>query len=182
MKTQNDNTLHPPSVASLICLAEITSAHGLKGAVKLKTFTALPTDLAAYKQLQDQTGRFFTLRILSVTSPSSVIVSLKGIADRTQAEKLRGTRLYVDRAGLPPLEEEEFYYSDLTGMTVITTTHQLIGIVDSVQDYGAGAILEIKDATGSFYSTPFTKEAVPHVNLDTRQLTVDAAFLLNNKA
>lgn len=181
MKTQNDNNFNQTSVASLICLAEITSAHGLKGAVKLKTFTAHPTDLASYKQLQDQTGRFFTIRILSVTSPSSVIISLKGIANRTQAEELRGTKLYVDRAVLPPLPEEEFYYSDLIGMTVINTDHQLIGVVQSVQDYGAGAILEIKTAKDTLYSVPFTKEAIPDVKIDSRQLTVNVAFLLNNE-
>lgn len=181
MKDKNKNQEKDAS-SLLICLAEITSPHGIKGAVKLKTFTESPLDITHYKELKDQAGVIYKFRILSTPSPHSLVISLQGVTDRNQAEKLRGLKLYVTRDELPLLkEEEEFYYVDLIGLSVIDMEGQTVGILHTVHNHGAGYFFDIMLESGEIFSIPFIKEAIPVVDIKAKLVTIDREFLLDGK-
>lgn len=179
----NNNKLQEKNSGSpLICLAEITSPYGLKGAVKIKTFTEFSSDISHYKLLKDQNGAIFKYRLLSMPSPQSAIISVEGVVTRNDAEKLRGTKLYVSRDDLPQLEdEEEFYHADLIGMTVVDKDGASIGSIYAVHNHGAGDFFDIKVNAGQIFSIPFTKDAIPIVNIKAKSVTIDPAFLLDSK-
>jgi 16S rRNA processing protein RimM len=154
-------------------LAHVAGAHGIRGEVLLKTYTGAPEDIAAYGPLSDQAGsKQFSLRVVRVT-PKGVIARIKGVDNRNAAEALKSTALYVDRAKLPAPAEDEFYHTDLIGLTAVDTAGMEIGSIDRVLDYGAGTILEIK-LTGQTKTelVPFTKACVPTVNIAGRRVTI----------
>ena len=156
-----------------ICLGAITGAHGVRGLVRIKSFTETPEDLTAYGPLWDEAGR----RRFDVTVKSqakgALIAAIAGVDDRDAAEALKGTRLYVDRTALPPTEEEEYYHADLIGLSAEDRDGKAIGRVTGVQNYGAGDILEIERPDGTELLLPFTKAAVPEVDLAEGRLVVD---------
>jgi 16S rRNA processing protein RimM len=170
----------------MILLAVIGSAHGVRGAVKVKTFTENPRSILSYGALRDETGKEYSLKFLRLAPPDCLIVTIEGVGDRTQAETVRGTKLYVERDQLPDLVEEEFYHSDLVGMPVHDLTGQEVGHVKAISNFGAGDFLEIVDATYHLYTIPFTKIAVPSIQLATKELKgviqIDRSFLLDSTA
>lgn len=170
------------SLSDLVCMAEVTSPHGIHGAVKLKAFTQNSSSLSHYKTLRDQSGTPYKVQILSTPTPFSAVVTLEGITDRNQAEELRGLKLYVQRDQLPALEEEEFYYTDLVGMKVVDLQANHLGKVKAVHNHGAGDFLDVESFGGEVYSISFRKETVPLVDVAARSLVIDAAFLLDSKA
>lgn len=178
-KIDNLQKILPPD---LVCLAEITSPHGIRGNIKLKTFTENSADIVRYKTVRDEAGTVYKLRLISTPTPYAAIVAIHGVNDRNQAEKLRGVKLYVARAELPELDAEEFYHTDLIGMCVLDHSGALVGQVHAVQNHGAGDFLEIMTATKEVFSIPFRKESVPTIDLATRSITIDRAFLLGSKA
>ncbi len=103
--------------------------------------------------------------------PSVVIARTPGVSDRTQAERLRGVRLFLERGQLPEAAEDEFYHADLIGLAVELGTGERIGVVAAVQDFGAGALLEVRHERGSTL-LPFTRAVVPRVDLAARRLVV----------
>ena len=158
-----------------ICLGAFAAAHGVKGEVKVKSFTATPADLATYGPLADEKGtRQFTLKLLRETKPGLFVARVDGITDRDQAETLKGIKLYVDRSVLPPPDEEEFYYEDLIGLKAVTEEGAPFGRVKAVLNHGAGDILELTQVPGEKGAKliPFTKEAVPVIDFDAGQLTI----------
>lgn len=157
-----------------ICVGAIGGAFGVQGEVRLKSFCAEPTDIAGYGPLSTEDGsRSFSV---SLTRPlkGALGARLSGIATKEQADALKGTRLYVPRAVLPELPDDEFYYSDLIGLEVVDAGGAPLGKVQAVHDHGAGDLLEIRRAGGSdsFY-LPFTREAVPTVDLGAGRLVAD---------
>jgi 16S rRNA processing protein RimM len=156
-----------------ILLAHIASAHGIRGELLLKTYTAAPADVAAYGPLSDTAGaRQFSVRVVRVT-PKGVIVRIKGVDDRNAAEALQRTALYVDRTRLPATATDEFYHTDLIGLATINASGDTFGRIAEVLDFGAGTILEIKLQTAAKTElVPFTKACVPTVDLASRQVTV----------
>lgn len=167
----------------MILLATIATAHGIQGAVKVKTFTQNPENIFAYGVLKDEKSQVYPLKLMRVVPPDSVIVTIEGIKDRNQAEALRGTKLYVERDQLPDLVEEEFYHSDLMGLAVQDLEGQDIGQVRAVLNFGAGDFLEIMGAEGHLYTIPFTREAVPVIRLPKRgcdgSVQIDHRLLLD---
>src|SRR5512139_1859493 len=110
----------------LILLGEIGAAHGIRGEVSIRTFTAEPADIATYGPLTDKTGaRVFTISALPV-KPKAVIGKFKGVDDRNAAERLRNTGLYVKRSRLPEPEPGSFYYEDLAGLNVLDETGAVV--------------------------------------------------------
>jgi 16S rRNA processing protein RimM len=151
----------------------IVGAHGVRGAVRVKPFTAEPASVAAYGPVEDETGmRRFELRLVG-EGKGVVIATLKGVEDRDAAEALKGLRLYVARAALPATEAEEFYHADLIGLEAVTRAGTPLGRVRAVHDYGAGDSLELDLPAGGTLFVPFTKEAVPEVDLAGGRLVVD---------
>lgn len=156
-----------------ICVGAIMGAFGTRGEVRLKSFCAEPADIGTYGTLVSEDGS----RSFEVTIDRPVkggfAARIKGVRYRDEAEALRGTRLFVARAALPSLPDDEFYHSDLIGLTVVDTGGAEIGRVKAVQDYGAGDILEIQRRGGKDVLLPFTAEVVPTVDLAAGRLVVD---------
>jgi 16S rRNA processing protein RimM len=151
----------------------IVGAHGVRGAVRVKPFTAEPASVAAYGPVEDETGsRRFELRVVG-EGKGVVIATLKGVEDRNAAEALKGLRLYVARAALPAPGEEEFYHADLVGLEAVTRAGTPLGRVRAVHDFGAGDSLELALAAGGTLLVPFTKAAVPEIDLAGGRLVVD---------
>lgn len=155
---------------NLIFVAQVGAAHGVRGEVKVTTFTADPMALAQYKTLLRQDGSP-ALTILSARpTKGGIVARLKGVADRNAAEALRGLKLHIQRDALPEPEEDEFYLADLIGLTVETAAGELLGKVKSVHDFGAGDLLEIQPKAGASWWLPFTREAAPEVRLGEGKL------------
>jgi 16S rRNA processing protein RimM len=149
-----------------ILLGEISGAHGIRGELLVRSFAAAPEDIAAYGALEDESGkRTVTLSIVRVT-PKGVIARVDGVADRTAAEKLKGLKLYVERAKLPKADDDEFYHADLIGLSVEAPDGAGIGSILAVQNYGAGDLIEIrlKDSKQTEL-VPLTKACVPTIDL-----------------
>jgi 16S rRNA processing protein RimM len=149
----------------MVCVAQIGAPHGVRGAFKLRCFTEMPENVAAYGPVCDETGRpLFALRILA-EHKGALVVAAQGIEDRDAAEALRGTHLYVPRERLPEPEEDEFYHEDLVGLTARAPDGTPLGRVIAVHNHGAGDILEVKLEPGRTELVPFTRAAVPAVDL-----------------
>ena len=156
-----------------VCVGVIAGPHGVQGAVRVKSFTADPDDVARYGPLEDESGeRRFRLR-LAGSAKGVVIARLRGVADRNQAEGLRGLRLYLPRAALPPTGAEEYYHADLIGLQAMLADGAMLGQVRSVHDFGAGDTLEIVRPAGPPAMVPFTRAIVPVVDLAAGRLVVD---------
>jgi 16S rRNA processing protein RimM len=156
-----------------VCVGVVTGAHGVRGAVRVKSFTADPRDVARYGPLENESGdRRFRLR-LTGSAKGVVIAHLAGIDDRDQAEALRGLRLYLPRAALPPPGAEEYYHADLIGLEAALADGTPVGQVRAVHDFGAGDTLEIAPAVGPPVMVPFTRAIVPVVDLTAGRLVLD---------
>jgi 16S rRNA processing protein RimM len=159
---------------SRIQLGVIGRAHGVRGLVKVTSHTADPADLTAYGPLSDAEGRVYALRWKAdgVAEISRIVdgVAVK-VTDRSQAEKLTNTRLFVDRAALPQADEDEYYLADLIGLTAVDLAGRAIGTVSVVHDYGAGASFEIV-GSGAPVIVPFTAACVPTVNIAAGRVVV----------
>jgi 16S rRNA processing protein RimM len=161
------------STGTRVCVAAVAAAHGVRGLVRLKPFTEQPEDCLAYGPLSTADGgRVFKLEKLGLHK-GQVLVRIEGVNDRTAAEALRGTRLYVERDALPaPEDEDEFYHADLIGLKAVLTDGSELGIVRAVYDFGAGDTLEIK-GKGKPVLVPFTLEAVPEVDIAGGKVVID---------
>jgi 16S rRNA processing protein RimM len=156
----------------LVCLAVVRAAHGVRGAFKLRCFTAAPESVAAYGPLLDERGReLFALEVVGRVA-DGIIARAPGIRDRDAADALRGTRLHVPRSRLPATAPDEFYHDDLIGLEAVTAEGRSLGRVAAVLDFGAGEILEIVGAEGAVLDLPFTRAVVPSIDLAARRLVV----------
>jgi 16S rRNA processing protein RimM len=156
-----------------ICVGIITGAHGVQGAVRVKSFTADPADVARYGPLEDESGeRCLSLRLVG-SAKGVLIACLPEIADRDRAESLRGLRLYLPRAALPPPAEEEYYHADLIGLEAALADGTALGHVSAIHDFGAGDTLEIERPQGPPAMVPFTRAIVPIVDLAAGRLVLD---------
>lgn len=164
----------------MLCLGVISGAHGVRGAVRIKTFTAEPEAIAAYGPVTDEAGaRSFKLS-LAGTARGQAIARIPGVSDRDAAEALKGTHLYVPRAALPETgSEDEFYVADLVGLLVEAKDGAALGRVLAIHDFGAGEVLEVGEKPSTSVMLPFTRAVVPVVDLAEGRLVVDppAGFL-----
>ena len=159
--------------ADKICLGVITGPSGLQGDIKVKSFTADPSDITRYGKVSDKSGdRLFDIRISRKTA-KHLVVRLKGVNDRSAAEALKGTELYVSRDTLPQLEEEEFYYADLVGLRVELADGAKIGTVRMMDNFGAGDVLEVALESSATVHLPFTKAVVPTIDLAARRIVAN---------
>ncbi|MHC5305969.1 ribosome maturation factor RimM [Bartonella sp. LJL80] len=154
-------------------LAVIGAAHGTKGEVRVKSFTADPLDLASYGTLHDKNGRAFEIDDIRVQK-NVVVVRFAGIPGRNEAEALNGTALYIDRKQLPDdLPEDEFYQTDLIGLKVKDIDGQDLGKVNALFDFGGGDLLELRLAGQKPVLVPFTKAAVPQLFVKEGYIVID---------
>ncbi len=160
----------------------VTGAHGVRGLVRVKSFTAAPEAIAAYGPLEDERGaRRLSLELKSALR-GVLIARVDGVDDRNAAEGLKGTRLYLSRARLPAPGEEEYYHADLVGLAVELRGGGVLGRVRAVHDFGAGDSLEVERPDGETLLVPFTEAVVPVVDIAGGRLVVDPpAGLLDNR-
>jgi 16S rRNA processing protein RimM len=158
-----------------ILLGVIGRAHGVRGLVRVTSHTADPADLAGYGPLSDPSGRRFTLRWMGEgIAEIAEIIDGKAVkvADRTAAERLTNTKLFIERDQLPAPDADEYYLADLIGLAAIGTDGAPIGVVSAVHDYGAGASLEVdRESVGSLL-IPFTAASVPEIDIGAGRVMV----------
>jgi len=160
------------SELDLICVAAIAGAFGVKGEVKLKSFTDVAENCVSYGPLLSDSGKI-------ILSPSShrlvkdaVAIKCPEVTTREQAEALKSTKLYVPRENFPAPDEDEFYASDLVGLEVKTTDGKRMGKIIGVQNFGAGDLLEIKPKDSASFFHPFTLAAVPKVDIGAGRVVI----------
>lgn len=163
----------PPAGTSIL-VGRIGAAHGVRGEVRVKSYTSEPSAIAAYGPLHDESGsRSFEFEALRRVRDDLFVARFKGIADRRTAETLAHTGLYMPRDRLPPLAEEEFFHADLIGLAAETAEGAVLGTVVAVQNFGAGDVLEIAPPAGETLLVAFTRATVPLVDLAGGRLVVD---------
>ncbi|WP_018634115.1 ribosome maturation factor RimM [Neomegalonema perideroedes] len=157
-----------------VCVGAVAGAFGVRGEARLKPFTEDPRAVASYGPVETEDGaRSFTLKI-SRPIGDGLAVWLSGVKTREEAEALKGTRLYVSREALPEPEEDEFYHADLIGLKVEDLKGEPLGVVRSVQNYGAGDFLEIVTPGRKAPALmPFTRETAPKIDLKGGRLVAD---------
>jgi 16S rRNA processing protein RimM len=165
-----------------LCVGVITGPQGVRGAVRVKSFTEDPADVAAYGKVEDEAGqRQFALKVVG-TAKGVVVAKIAGLDDRDAAERLKGTRLYVQRSALPEPEEDEYYHSDLIGLPMTLADGTVFGTVRAVHDYGAGVSLEVAHHDGKLVMVPFTRAIVPVVDVAAGKLVIEPPDgLLDNR-
>jgi 16S rRNA processing protein RimM len=160
-------------VSAPICVARIGAAHGVRGAVKLWTFTEDPLAVKHYGPLTTRDGA----RQFEVThvreAKDHLVATLKGIATREDAERLNGLELYVARDKLPDTDEDEYYHADLIGLAAVNAADDPLGRVVAIHNFGAGDIIEIAPAKGPTMLLPFTNAVVPTVDLAGGRVVIE---------
>ncbi len=155
-----------------VLLAAVIGAHGLKGEVKVKTFTETPDALARYRRLHAKDGRGFTVSHAKATKSDEAVVTFAEVVDRNTAESLRGIELFVPREVLPEPDENEFYHTDLIGLTAMDAEDRVIGTIRAIHNFGAGDIIEIARSDGDSVMLPFAKDFVPVVDFANSRVVV----------
>lgn len=157
-----------------VCVAAIAGAFGVKGEVRLKSFCAQPEDVATYGPLATEDGVQSWDITLVRSIKNGFAARLSGIRTKEAAEALKGTRLYAPRERLPDLPDDEFYHTDLIGLTVVDTGGTVLGRVKAVLNHGASDLLEIAGkGLEKPVLLPFTKTAVPTVDLGQSRIVAD---------
>jgi len=164
----------PASPARRVLLGRVVGAHGIRGDVLIRSHTGEPEAIARYGALTDAEGRRgYKVKVVRVT-PKGVIARFEGVVDRTAAEQLKGLELYAERRRLPPTAEREFYHADLIGLAVVDVEGHALGEVASVQNFGAGDLIEIRLAgRRATELVPFTDAFVPDVDVSNGRMVVN---------
>ena len=160
-------------MAAHICIARIGAAHGVRGAVKLWTFTEDPLAVKHYGPLMTKDGA----RQFEVThvreARDHLVATLKGIATREDAERLNGIELYIAREKLPETDEDEYYHADLIGLAAVNAANEPLGRVTAIHNFGAGDIIEIAPAAGATIMLPFSNAVVPTVDIASGRVVIE---------
>jgi 16S rRNA processing protein RimM len=158
---------------ALICVARIGAPHGVRGAVKLWTFTEDPLAVKSYGPLATKDGA----RRFEVThareAKGHLVATLKGVATREDAERLNGIELYIARDKLPAPDADEYYHADLIGLAAVTAANEPIGRVIAIHNFGAGDIIEVAPPNGATMLLPFTHAVVPTVDLAGGRVVIE---------
>jgi 16S rRNA processing protein RimM len=160
-------------MAGQICIARIGAAHGVRGAVKLWTFTEDPLAVMQYGSLATKDGTRSFEVATAREAKGHLVATLKGIATREDAERLNGIELYVAREKLPATDEGEYYHADLIGLAAVTAADEPLGRVIAIHNFGAGDIIEIAPPNGPTLLLPFTNAVVPTVDLKGGRVVIE---------
>jgi len=152
-------------MSALVCVARIGAAHGVRGAVKLWTFTEDPFAVRHYGPLLSKDGKRQFEVATAREAKDHLVATFKGVTTRDEAERLNGIELYVAREKLPATDEDEYYHTDLIGLDAVTTDGDALGRVLAIHNFGAGNIIEIAPPKGPTLLLPFTNAVVPEVDL-----------------
>jgi 16S rRNA processing protein RimM len=160
-------------MAAPICVARIGAAHGVRGAVKLWTFTEDPLAVKRYGPLATKDGMRSFEVATAREAKGHLVATLKGIATREDAERLNGLELYIARDKLPETDADEYYHADLVGLAAVNAANEHIGRVIAVHNFGAGDIIEIAPPNGATMLLPFTNAVVPTVDLAGGRVVIE---------
>jgi 16S rRNA processing protein RimM len=160
-------------VSAQVCVARIGAAHGVRGAVKLWTFTEDPFAVTRYGPLSTKDGARHVEVAHAREANGFLVATLKGVTTRNEAERLNGLELYVAREHLPATDDDEYYHADLIGLAAVTTAGQALGKVIAIHNFGAGDIIEIAPPGGSTILLPFTNAVVPTVDLKGGRVLIE---------
>jgi 16S rRNA processing protein RimM len=152
-------------VSAQVCVARIGAAHGVRGAVKLWTFTEDPFAVTRYGPLTTKDGARSFEVAHAREAKGHLVATLKGVTTRNEAERLNGLELYVARDKLPATDDDEYYHADLIGLAAETTGGEPLGRIIAIHNFGAGDIIEIAPASGATLMLPFSNAVVPTVDL-----------------
>ena len=156
-----------------ILVGRFGAAHGVRGEVRLQSFTGDPKAIGAYGPLAGSDGRTYTLRSLRPVKDNLLVARVDGIADRDAAARLTHVELTLERAALPAPNEEEFYVADLVGLDAVTLEGAKLGTIVDVPNYGGGDLLEVRPvAGGESLLFPFTKAVAPTIDVVGRRVTI----------
>jgi 16S rRNA processing protein RimM len=160
-------------MAAPICVARIGAPHGVRGAVKLWTFTEDPLAVKRYGPLATKDGarRFEVMHARE--AKGHLVATLKGVATREDAERLNGIELYIARDKLPATDADEYYHADLIGLAAVNAVDEPIGRVIAIHNFGAGDIIEIAPPNGATMLLPFTNAVVPSVDLAGGRVVIE---------
>jgi 16S rRNA processing protein RimM len=157
----------------LICVAQIGAPHGIRGEVRLKSFTADPLAVKDYGPLMREDGAAELVLESVRPAKAHLVARFRGVNDRDAAERLTNLKLFIPRERLPPPQPDEYYHADLIGLAAVTRDGNEIGTVIAIHDFGAGDILELRPPTGgSTLLLPFNDTYVPSVNVAQRRIVV----------
>ena len=161
------------TVLAPVCVARIGAAHGVRGAVKLWTFTEDPLAVKDYGPLftKDGARQFEVAHVRE--AKDHLVATFKGVSTRDEAERLNGIELYVPRERLPETDDDEYYHADLVGLAAVTTADQPLGKVLAIHNFGAGDIIEIAPPQGPTLLLPFTNAVVPTVDLAAGRVVIE---------
>jgi 16S rRNA processing protein RimM len=163
----------PPEATGRVCVGIVAGPQGVHGAVRVKSFTEIPEDIARYGPVEDEAGsRRFELSVRG-RAKGVLIAKLPGVDGRDQAEALRGLRLYLPRSALPQTDAEEYYHADLIGLEAVLGDGTPVGRVRAVYDFGAGDTLEVARPDAPPVMVPFTRTVVPIVAPAEGRLILD---------
>jgi 16S rRNA processing protein RimM len=156
-----------------VCLGQFGAAHGVRGEIRLHSFTADREAIVSYGPLESEDGRVFEIEAMR-PAKDHFVARVAGIADRNAAELLKNVKLYVPRERLPPPDEpDEFYYADLIGLSVVDRGGQKLGIVVAVHNFGAGDLIEMTpEGGGKTELLPFDEHHVPVVDIAAGKIVV----------
>ena len=156
-----------------IVVGSLAGAFGVRGEVRLKSFCAEPGDIAGYVPLYTPDGRVFRDIVVTGQTQGSLTARIDGVSSKEEADALRGTPLLADRSRLPALPEDEYYHADLIGLPVQDAGGNPLGTVRAILNHGAGDILEVARPGGASILIPFTRAAVPLVDIGARRIVAD---------
>jgi 16S rRNA processing protein RimM len=156
-----------------VLLGVVIGAQGLKGEVRVKTFTESPEKLAAYGPLHTKDGRAFAV-VSAKSGKDGALLMFKDICDRNAAEALKGTELYVKRSALPEIDAEEFYHADLVGLRAEDTEGRAMGVVRALHNFGAGDVIELMRDDGDEVFLPFTREVAQEIDIVNGRIVIAA--------
>lgn len=160
-------------MSRLVCVARIGAAHGVRGAVRLWTFTEDPFAVRRYGPLLTKDGaRQFEL-IEARAAKGHLIATFRGVASREEAERLNGVELYARRDKLPATEKDEYYHADLVGLDAVTRVGERLGHVVALHNFGAGDIIEIAPVRGATMLLPFSSAVVPEIDLAGGRIVIE---------
>ncbi|MGB2492398.1 MAG: ribosome maturation factor RimM [Candidatus Puniceispirillum sp.] len=162
---------HAPQ-KSRISVAAVMGSHGVRGNVKIKPFTETPESLGRFDKVYLEDGQQVSLKILSVGSKGVVLARLGKVESRDASDALRGQHLYVDRAALPDLADDEIYHADLLGLDAVLADGRALGCIAAIHDFGAGNVVEIEPPQGASVMLPFGGAALVAIELDKGQVVL----------
>jgi len=149
----------------LILVGRVAGAFGVKGELRITSYTDDPAALVRYRSLQGADGAPALTLTGGRPYKGALVARAQEVATREDAEALRGLELYLPREALPPPDEDEYYLADLIGLAAVTPEGEPLGRIKNVQNFGAGDLLEIAPESGPSWWSPFTREAVPEVKI-----------------